>query len=256
MYVNILNVIKGADLNLEELRKIISEKSPVSKERTSEIIRKYFYTIPAYVKILADSFGFSNMKVLDIGSSYGQSLFHWGKNSVGIDSYSECVEFTTAIGYQSFTVNIEDDIPEIGKYQAVFTNNLFEHVLSPHLFLARLYNLLEDDGVLAIGYPVIPEGIARFLWQKAGIKGYSAPEHINFFDSQTAEYTLQRAGFQTYDRFAPRLYLVNKFLSKLLYSRWIHNFSICRKIPGFKYPKERTADCDPSIYRKDLAVYR
>jgi SAM-dependent methyltransferase len=234
----------------------IRARSPLSPGRTDEIVRRYFSAVPSYVKVLASRWGFDRLRVLDIGSNYGQSLFFWGEGGEGVDVCEEAVAFTNACGRKTHLVNIDNGPLPSAKYDAVFTNNLFEHVVAPHLFLAKIFACLNDGGVLAIGYPVVPPAAVRWLWRMAGIAPWLAPEHVNFYSLQSARCFLQRAGFRVIGQFAPRPYECHPLLSAAILPWYIHCFSVCRKMPGFKYPPERLPGHDPAFCRDDLKIYR
>lgn len=70
------------------------------------------------------------------------------------------------MGYPTHRLNVEDDLGRlpVGAFGAVHSHNLIEHLVAPHLFLVRCHTLLAEDGLLALGHPVVPPSIVRRVW--------------------------------------------------------------------------------------------
>lgn len=239
-----------------EIRKRIKEHSPFNQEETSQILKTFFNLVPNSVNILVQNYQFDKKKVLDIGCSYGQTLLYWGEDSGGIEIQDKMVRFLESLGKVVYRLNVEEGFSNLKKenYDAIYVNNLIEHLVSPHLFLARLHSLLKPGGILAIGYPVVPPFLFKNLWKLLGYRSWLAVTHINFFTSETAKLTLERAGFKTINYYFPGLYRI-PILSKLCSSIGIHCLSVCQKIDGFKYNPKRLPEFDP-FWAPDLKHFR
>ena len=240
-------------------RRIVShirECSPYGKAETERIIRKFFAHPQRIVRLLVNKHDFDRKKVLDIGSSYGQTLLHWGEHSEGFDVSDQFITFLQSLGKQVHKGNAEDGFPSVlhGNYDAIFTNNLLEHLVSPHLFLVRLFSLLRKNGVLAIGHPCVPPQPARLLWRMMGMQGWLASEHINFFTPQTARLFLERAGFTVEQQYFSAFASV-PILARAAVPFGIHCLSICRKVDTYAYPPKRTSAFDPQ-WANDLSFLR
>jgi len=225
---------------------LIRECSPYVAEETERIIHKFFSHPQRIVRLLVSKHQFDDKKVLDIGSSYGQTLLHWGGDSEGFEVSDRFVTFLQSLGKKVHKGNAEDGFPmlQAASYDAIFTNNLFEHLVSPHLFLARLFSLLKPGGTLAIGHPIVPPQPLRFLWKSIGFRGWLAAEHINFFTPQTARLFLQRSGFKV-ERQYFSAFASLPILSRLTVPFGVHCLSVCKKRDGYKYSSKRVVEFDP-----------
>ncbi len=220
-------------------------------------MNKFFNSVPTSVRILVQNHQFDKKKVLDIGCSYGQTLLYWREDSEGVEIQYHMVELVKALGRKVHVLNVEDQFQGLSceSYDAIYTNNLIEHLVSTHLFLARLHSLLKPGGILAIGHPIVPPYLFRNLWNLFGYRGWFAVEHINFFTPQTAKLTLERAGFKVKHQYFPGVGRIHPALSKMCVSIGIHLLSICQRIDEFKYNPKRLTEFDPS-WASDLTRFR
>lgn len=244
---------------LTKVRNEIIEKSPYSKEETNEILAKYYTCIPVTVQLLIGKYSFDSMKVLEIGSNYGSYLLYWGETSEGIEVQPHMAKFTEALGRRTYILNVEDgftDVIPMESYDAISTNNLIEHLVAPHLFLARLHRLLKPGGFLAIGHPVVPPVWIRSIWKRLGYKGWLAVEHINFFTPTTIKLMLERSGFRVVDQYFPGFARIHPIVSRACVRLGVQCLSVCQKIEGFKYPSKRIHEFDPQYAISDLTHFR
>lgn len=218
------------------IKGLIKEKSPFCEEETVRILNKFFNKIPNSVRILVGRHEFDKKKVLDIGCMYGQTLLYWGKDSEGVDIYEPAVKFLRSLGVGINLFDVEDGFNKLDKrrYEAIYSNNLVEHLIAPHLFLARLHKLLEPQSILALGVPLVP-AFASVLWRLFGFRGWLAKQHINFFTFKIMKLTLERAGFEVLEAWSPGLYKFSHFLSRIGARLMPHCLFVCRKIENFKY---------------------
>lgn len=136
----------------------------------------------------------ANVSVLDVGCSNGEYLVHFGNGSTGVTINQKEVEEGTKRGLDIKFGNVEDqDFLLERKYDVVYTNNLLEHLYSPHHFLISIKKYIKDDGRIIIGVPCIPKivWLARFRL----FRGSMADAHINFFTKETLQKTIERAGY-------------------------------------------------------------
>jgi len=231
-----------------EIKELIRKRSPFNKQETDRILNGNFATIPAEVKILVQKYQFGKKTVLDVGCEYGQSFLYWSENSEGIEIRDRAIRFLKALNKTVHKLNVEDEFldPRVKKFDAVFNNNLIEHLVSPHLFLARAYSILKPGGILAIGHPIIPPLLFRKLWKLFGYHGWLGVEHINFFTPETAKLTLERAGFRIKEQYFPKASQMHPTLGKICAPTGIRLLSICQRVDNFKYPSKRLSEFDPS----------
>jgi len=230
-----------------ELINSIREKSCFDATETTRIINKFFNEVPNSVNLLVKEYDFHKKRVLDIGCLYGQTLLYWGENSEGVDVSDRAIQFLKRLGINSYNFNVEDgfNLLQEKKFEAIYCNNLIEHLVAPHLFLTRLYSVLDANGILAIGFPIVPS-LTSFLWNKFNFKGWLADDHVNFFTSKTIKLTLERAGFKIVGQYSPGLYKFSSLLSKLCVKFTPHCLLICKKDNDFKYDKIRDSKFNPS----------
>jgi SAM-dependent methyltransferase len=243
---------------LQQIREAVRKRSPFPPDKTEEILRQHFARMRAVVPYLCEQYSFATLKVLEIGSTYGPHLLFWGAGSEGIEVQAERATFTTSLGFPAHRLNIEDGFGHLkaGSFDAIHTNNLIEHLIAPHLFLARCYRLLRMGGILAIGHPVVPPRASRWFWRMLHREGSLATEHINFFTPTTIKLTLERAGFEVVEQFTPGFLRIHPSLARLILPLGPSCYSIARKKAEYRYPAKREALFDPALFRDDLKVFR
>lgn len=239
------------------IRELIKERSPFDEEETNRILNKFFYAVPRSVKILVQNHQFDRKKVLDIGCSYGLTLLYWREDSEGVEIQHHMVEFVKALGRKVHVLNVDEGFSDLRteSYDAIYTNNLIEHLVSPHLFLVRLHSLLKPGGILAMGHPIVPPYFFRDIWKLFGYSGWLSVEHTNFFTPQTAKLTLERAGFKVKHQYSPEVGRIHPALSKRCVSIGFGLLSVCQRIDKFKYNPKRLLEFDPS-WASDLEHFR
>jgi len=182
------------------------------------------------------AFDLGNKAVLDIGCSYGEHLAHFGKGSVGVTIVKEEALYGKTKGLDTRYGNIEDEafvIPE--KFDAIFCNNLLEHLYSPHAFLVKLRNYLKENGTLVLGVPCIPKIASLVAFTK--FRGSLAEAHINFFTKETLTTTVERAGYRV--RSIRGFHFSNPALDHLIDPVYPHFYAEALPIKDFRYTEKR-----------------
>jgi len=179
--------------------------------------------IPNRVILPLKKYQLGKLKVLDVGCGYGDYLKFFGKESMGIDIRKEQVEETVKRGLKAVLGDIENDsgiLPQ-NFFDAAWLSNVLEHVNSPHKTLSNTALILKEGGLVFIKIPLIPNDIFGFLYKKATRKknlGYKAATHFYAFNRKTAEFTIERAGFEVVESsafFPPnRFYKIFDFFFK------------------------------------------
>lgn len=240
----------------KEILAKIEANSPFEVTNTTRIIKKYFLKPPRFVRCVIGSLGLHQKSVLEIGCSYGQSLLYWGEGSEAIEVEKTYHDWLKGMGVTFHEANVEDGFGAIQKkFDVVVTNNLFEHIVAPHLYLARIFNALNDDGVLVIGHPLVPSVWVRWFWKAIGYQGWLAGEHVNFFTPHTARLTIERAGFEVKHQYFPPLKTGVHFIDQLILPFAVQCVSECRKVPGYKYHSSRKPVFDPVWARTDVSQF-
>lgn len=239
--------MKTLENKRERIISQIRTSSPFDKQETERILAKFFSKVPSIVNPLVKEYQLDKKKVLEIGSSYGQTLCYWGPGSCGVEVGLNYKQFMDALDIRTYKCNVEEGFLNIHEsFDAIVTNNIFEHLVAPHLYLARLHKLLQEDGLLVIGHPIVPNRFVRWAWLALGYRGWLAGEHINFFTPETSRLTIEFAGFRVVQQFCPRLHTSIGTVDRLILPFTVQCLSICKKIKDFKYNDNRYIEYEPS----------
>lgn len=181
-------------------------------------------------------FNLDKKAVLDIGCSYGEFLQKFGPGSAGITITPEEVEYGKSRGLDIRYGNIEsNDFVLVEKYDAIFANNLFEHLYSPHDFLCKIKTYLKPNGILILGVPCIPKIVSLLRINK--FRGSLATAHINFFTRDTLIKTVEKGGWKPMT--TRGFHFANKLLDRLLDPIYPHFYVVATVDNDFKYSEKR-----------------
>jgi len=185
---------------------------------------------------IVNRFDLSRKAVLDIGCSYGELLAHFGKGSVGITISKDEAEYGKAKGLDVRYGNIESDTFILNeKFDVIYANNLFEHLLSPHQFLVRIKKYLKPGGILILGVPCIPKMVSLLRFKK--FRGSLALAHINFFTRETLIRTVEKAGWKP--TAVRGFHFLNMLVDLFLNPIYPHFYMVAFPDPNFQYSEKR-----------------
>lgn len=204
---------------------------------------------------ILDSFGLRAKKTLDIGCGYGEYLVNFGRGSCGITTTAAEVEYAESKGLDIVKGNAErvDELGLADSFDAVWANNLFEHLLAPHSFLIRLKKVAGPEGLLILGVPVIP-AVPAMMRLKA-FRGALAVAHVNFFTRASLKLTVERAGWHV-SEIRPFIFS-NKALDRLASSFAPHLYVVARNSADFKYDTKKLKEWkDDPHYQNILDITR
>jgi SAM-dependent methyltransferase len=186
---------------------------------------------------IVGGFSLDRKRVLDIGCSYGEFLTHFGKGSVGFTIEPNEVLYAKTKGLDVRLGNIEADECDFAgeKFDVIFANNIFEHLLSPHMFLQKIPRYLGKDGLLILGVPSVPT--ISLLMRFSKFRGALATQHINFFTHRTLALTVQKGGWNVSQ--VRSFHMRNRYLDALLHPVAPHFYVIASVNPDFSYHEKR-----------------
>jgi SAM-dependent methyltransferase len=185
---------------------------------------------------ILSQFSLHDKVVLDIGCANGEFLRHFGKGSVGLTITPEEVEEGHRRGLDVRMANIEEDeLLFDHKFDAIFANNIFEHMQSPHNFLIKIKAYLKEGGILILGVPCIP--YISPLMRLRKFRGVLASLHINFFTRRTLMLTVEFAGWRVMQ--ARGFRIRNRMLDYLLNPIYPHFYVVAQADPDFAYSPKR-----------------
>jgi len=186
----------------------------------------------------------SEASVLDVGCGYGEYLALFGSSSMGITTTEAEVGEAKKRGLNVVRGNAEflEEIQLPRKFDTVWANNFFEHILAPHAFLIGLKKKVTPNALLILGVPVVPYPAALMGISKW--RGALASNHINFFTKKTLKLTVEYAGWKVE---SIRSFVLPEKLDALTSSFAPHLYVLARNNAQFSYPdkKRREWEGDP-----------
>lgn len=236
-------------MDLSQIRQRVVENGCFDREENERIFRKFFATVPRSFLRIVDRYGLGGKRVADVGCGYGHYLIHFGSGSLGLDANESSRRFARSIGLEVVECNVEESVPlEPASFEAAWCANLLEHLVAPHLLLARLHRTLAPGGLLVAKVPVIPpwpvrQG-ARLLRRPLG---FEASEHINAFTPASFAFAVERAGFRIAESVSIVLGNALLQIATVPVTRRLGASVtvVARKDPNFTYPEKRLEAFDP-----------
>ncbi len=231
------------------LKERVFDSSPLSREETEKIWKKYFRFTPLKLQLPLKKYGLGKKKVLDVGSAWGEFLIHFGPDSKGIEVNDREVSFSKSLGLNVEQYNIEDEWRETSEsFDAIWFSNVLEHIVSPHEVLRNFHRTLKPGGLLFVRVPTIPSNSLFIFLNKVflGFLGYKAAQHINAFTRRTLEFTIERSGFKIIESniFLPPIRWLNSLINPFLRD-FLSFITIVARKSEFSYSKKRPAVHNP-----------
>jgi SAM-dependent methyltransferase len=191
-------------------------------------------------------------KVLDLGCGYGEYMQLFGKGSVGITTTPHEVEYGNARGIDIRLGNVEciEELALPSDFDAIWANNLFEHLLAPHAFLMKLKTIAKPDATLILGVPVIP--VVPSLMHLPKFRGALAHAHINFFTRKSLRLTAERAGWKVS---AVRPFVASsRVIDDAVGAFMPHLYAIATNDSAFRYHEKKLKEWQDPLYQDLLTI--
>ena len=221
-----------------ELKKYVLSKGCYSSEENQRIYCSFYKPASQLFQAVSKICDFSEKKVLDIGSFYGEFLIRFPKESLGVEISDSALNFSKSLGLKTIKCNVENNIPVENKsYDVVFACHILEHLVSPHKLLRESHRILKSQGLAIIS---VPNMDALSLSKSPG---YRFSEHLYAFNVKSLSFLCERAGFKVTNIFHPSMrFNVPKFflqpVQKTL-ARYGAFFLIAQKVDSFEYSQKR-----------------
>lgn len=203
-------------------------------DQNARIFDKWIAPPPShFLRYAIRQYGLGNRSVADMGSAFGHALRRFGPGSYGIEMNPGAAQWAQAMGLTVYRGDFgEVETPPVS---AVWCSNVLEHVDSPHLTLRRIARSLEDGGLAFLVLPLTNSGrhLGRF-W--ARFRGYTAADHVSFFNATTLRWTVERGGFEVVELTTG----CGKLADALLMGVSPACLVVARKIPGWEYAAKST----------------
>jgi SAM-dependent methyltransferase len=138
--------------------------------------------------------------LLDVGCGAGEFLAIASQHSydcLGIDVSTDGVEIARQKGLNARVFNfLTHDFDQT--FHVITMWDVMEHLRTPHDFLCRAAELLDDGGVLVLkipGFGLLNFNILKWFPSRAGVL-LGAPDHIQYFSPESLRRLLGRCGFK------------------------------------------------------------
>lgn len=214
----------------EEMRKYYQDK--YYQEGTAQYTGKYtdqeiefFNVFPRVMIHLLKQSGVDYGSVLDIGCGEGFQLAAFKK--AGFECYGadfsingieqQNPELLKEIEFHQGDI-VNDDVFAGKTFDAIFSNNVFEHVIDIDKFMTNFSNLCHENTLVFIQVPNEMNPFQKHRMKRLGEtveeqKWYAPPEHIRYFTPTSLKTTVEEYGFECltmYGTFPIDMFLQNE----------------------------------------------
>jgi 2-polyprenyl-3-methyl-5-hydroxy-6-metoxy-1,4-benzoquinol methylase len=166
---------------------------------------------------LINKYAPKNGSVLEIGSGYGiflEEIRKHGYKVIGIEISNERRRYSKKItNVKVLNINLNEQIPDIGKFDIIVLFQVLEHIVDPINFLRNLKKLLRSRGKLIVEVPNfndfqlgLNKAYSEWYWQRA---------HIHYFSPRILKRVLLCSGFKAKILGMQRYSIENMFNWKL-----------------------------------------
>ena len=202
-------------------------------------------------KRICDIYELDTKRVLDIGCGVGSHMQRFGPTSVGITSNPDEVDLGKQIDRDIRLGNVEKLAKAISpteKFDVIWCNNIFEHLLSPHAFLVHLKTHAHENTIVILGTPMVPA--VSVLLRIKKFRGALATPHVNFFTAKTYELTVQYSGWdiQTVSSYYTNSTLINTLIRPIM----PHLYMVAKNDTSYRYHQKKLKEWEHDEHYQDL----
>lgn len=152
---------------------------------------------PSYRKVLA---ALPPGDILDVGCGQGgllQLIVESGRSGSGVDFSAASERAGRARGLDIQRANLNDFVPQSGRYDGIVLRHVLEHIEDPVGLLERLRGGLRPSGRIVLEVPNL-DSVTRKMFGSAW-NGWDVPFHVNQFCARAMARALTRAGYSKVD---------------------------------------------------------
>lgn len=141
-------------------------------------------------------------RILDIGSGPGlflEAAAQLGWSAIGLEPNKLAAQHARSNGCDVLELFLSvDNIPKLGKFDAIHCSEVLEHILNPHQILNIMHQLLNPGGVVYCLVPNDFNPIQSIYTQKNNIDKWwvSTPHHINYFNHLSLKNIFSKNNFE------------------------------------------------------------
>lgn len=201
---------------------------PSSKETRRE---KIF--IPRVEKViqLCKEQNIETTSILEIGAGYGlfleemqkRNIFH---NIMGVEASDALHERSEKLGFNVYN-GIFEELNIEQKFDVIVSFEVIEHIFNPKSVLSKIYNTLNDNGLLVMTFPNYNGfDIATLM----NVSDSIDHEHLNYFNEKSITMLLEKIGFKEILASTPGVMDVDLVRNKILDNKFEANpfiYDIC-----------------------------
>lgn len=208
-----LNQFPKSDFYKENLQiKRLYSEIDIEKFRESskfDTDRRYNF-VQEYVK--------SNEPILEVGVGYGFLLEKMLENNFNVDGLEvspdkkENVQLRLKKDILDWDLSSKEFCNSTGKkYDCIMMYQVFEHILSPNIFLENIRKIISKEGTIIIEVPNFDDNALKF--SKEYLNFYYQEAHQSYFNFQILKDLLEKSGFNSVEAICHQRYSILNFMN-------------------------------------------
>ncbi len=133
--------------------------------------------------------------IIDLGSGLGHFLSAFDRNwkKVGVEISSSTNVYSKNYG-TIYNYDLEKKLPNLGKFDFVFSYHVIEHLKKPENLVKNIKNLSKKNSYIIVGTPNFDSGVSRLYKKK--YRFFHDKTHISFFSELSMYRMFNDYGFK------------------------------------------------------------